>query len=95
MEHSTDAVSKRFIHNIIKLRKLQAQKLPLFLQAIRIVKRQLHCLETVRVQYVESELPVQISRVLILGVQGLKNYTNLIQGIRKVLKKNTEFVIKI
>lgn len=84
-----DEKSKAYLYKVQELREKQRNLLPLFLQSKRIVQRHKRCLSTILSEN-EEHLPYQLQTVIDKGLGGLKSYSDLLENVDQVLKKNQD-----
>lgn len=84
-----DEKSKAYLYKVQELREKQRNLLPLFLQSKRIVQRHKRCLSTILAEN-EEHIPYQLQTVIDKGQEGLKSYSDLLENVDQVLKKNQE-----
>lgn len=82
------------MHKIEKIRKIQSQKLPIFLKCMQIVKKHTNCMVTF-INENPGGIPLQLEKIMIKGQNGINNYQKILKQIERVLQKNQMFLTNI
>ena len=94
MAEKPDKTSKEYFERIKKLRDMQRNLLPLYLEAQRVVQRHEKVFEAIMAQN-SSQIPIQLEKIISKGRQGLQSYRLLLLNIHRILQKNNFLSIQM